>query len=341
MHRRMLAVAFGPPNMRAALDGLPRIREQADCVELRLDLFEEPFDLPTLLRERGELPVVATLRPPGQGGKSGLAPEERLKVLLRAAELGAEYVDLEFDVASPAALSAVRAAGARVIVSRHDLSRMPGDLAEWWAELAALGGDVIKVAGTAHNVCDGLPILHALARADRPTIAIAIGQAGLLTRVLALRNGECFLTYAALDEGGGTAPGQLTAREMRETYGVRRLGPRTRVYGLLGPHSDAARLEEYNRWFTEDGWDGVAVPFLASADASKIVSAFRELPVDGWHVHGANLQSDVLHAVDEATPKAAAQGRANGLVRRTDGALVGHWVESPREQYELWLHSAG
>src|SRR5690348_13508134 len=98
MRNRMVAVAFGPPSMAAARAGLERIREVADCVELRLDHFhqDEPFDLAVLLRERGTLPVVATLRSTSEGGRCELAAEERLKVLLRAAELGAEYVDLEW-----------------------------------------------------------------------------------------------------------------------------------------------------------------------------------------------------------------------------------------------------
>src|SRR3954470_7060846 len=112
MRQRMVAVAFGPPTMAAARAGLPRIGEVADCVELRLDLFEEAFDLPTLMRSRGQLPVVATLRPPSQGGRSSLAAEERLAVLLRAAELGAEYVDVEFDALTPSSLQALHQAGA-------------------------------------------------------------------------------------------------------------------------------------------------------------------------------------------------------------------------------------
>ena len=115
--RRLLAVAFGPPSMAEACAGLPRIRRDADCVELRLDLFREPFDLPLLLRERGDLPVVVTLRPPDQGGRSPLPADERLKVLLRAAELGAEYVDLEWDAVTPAALAARSASGARTAVA--------------------------------------------------------------------------------------------------------------------------------------------------------------------------------------------------------------------------------
>jgi 3-dehydroquinate dehydratase/shikimate dehydrogenase len=333
----MLAVAFGPPSMAEACAGLPRIRREADCVELRLDLFAEPFDLPTLLRERGDLPVVVTLRPPEQGGRSPLPADERLKVLLRAAELGAEYVDLESDAVTLAVLAALHAAGARVIVSRHDFGGMPADLAErWWPELAALGADVVKVVGTANDATDCLAVFRSLRRADRPTIAIAMGEHGLASRVLALISDQCFLTYAALGEGTGTAPGQLTLRDMREVYRASRVRETTRVFGLLGPHAEAERIAEYNAWFVEDDFDGVAVPFTADRDAARIVTAYRELSVSGWHIHGEDLQRDVRAALDDLAPKAAQQGKVNAIVRATDGALVGHWVESPREQYVLW-----
>src|SRR5438309_5776 len=138
--RRMLAVAFGPPDMAAAIAGLARIRQRADCVELRLDLFQQPFDLPALLEACADRTVVATLRPPAQGGQSQLAAGERLAVLLDAARLGAQYIDLEYDACSPRALDAVHSAGACVLVSRHDFSSMPAELATaWWPQLARLG----------------------------------------------------------------------------------------------------------------------------------------------------------------------------------------------------------
>src|SRR3981081_3066372 len=123
----MLAVAFGPSTMAEALAGLPRIRAQADCVELRLDLFEEPFGLPALLEASGELTVVATFRPPEEGGKSRLAAAERLKVLLEAASGGAQYVDLEWNACSPQAVDALRGYGAHVVLSRHDFAAMPSE----------------------------------------------------------------------------------------------------------------------------------------------------------------------------------------------------------------------
>ena len=47
---------------------------------------------------------------------------------------------------------------------------------------------------------------------------------------------------------------------------------------------------------------------------------------------------DEFHSrvVDELGPVAARQNKANAVVRQASGVLVGHWVESPREQYELW-----
>lgn len=328
--------------MAEALAGLPQIRAQADCVELRLDLFEEPFDLPALLEACGGLPVVATLRPPEEGGKSPLCAAERLKVLVEAARLGAQYVDLEWNACSAQAIEAVHGEGARVVLSRHDFTAMPPELAERWpAQLAELGADVVKVVGVARDVRDCLPVFRAFGRADRPTIAIAMGEPGLVTRVLALRERHCLLTYAALGQSTSTAPGQLTLDEMRQTYRVARLRPTTRVLGLLGPHAEPARLAEYNTCFSDDGWDGIAVPFGADSDAAGIVSAFRELPVSGWHIHGADMQADVVAALDDLAPSAARQKKANGIVRDLEGGLIGHWVESPREQYEIWRYSGG
>ena len=105
---------------------------------------------------------------------------------------------------------------------------------------------------------------------------------------------------------------------------------------MLGPHMEAERLAEYNAWFAVDAFDGVAVPFVGEAAAAAIVGAFRELPVSGWHVHGDGLQRDVLRALDHVGPVAARQNKINAIVRQPDGGLLGDWVESPREQFELW-----
>ena len=62
--------------------------------------------------------------------------------------------------------------------------------------------------------------------------------------------------------------------------------------------------------------------------------------MDGWHVHGEELQTTVGQALDELATSACRQGKVNAIARGPDGRLVGHWVESPLEQYAVWLHSA-
>jgi 3-dehydroquinate dehydratase / shikimate dehydrogenase len=322
--------------MAEALAELPAVAEQAEMIELRLDAFREPFDLPALLELRGRRPVVVTLRPTDQGGASMSPPDERLRVLLQAADLGAEYVDLEWDAARPSALDALHAAGAQVIVSRHDFDGMPPELADgWWSELVRLGADVVKVVGMARDVRDCLPVLRVLRQAERPTVAMAMGLPGLPSRILGVREPSCFLTYAAPDALPGTAPGQVTLSEMRQVYHADRLAPTTAVYGLLGPHPEPERAAEYNAWFASAGLDAVAVSFPASANAAEVLRAYRALPVSGWHIHGEPLQRDVLSALDQVDAKAQHQDKVNAVVARA-GALCGTWVESPKEQFDFW-----
>jgi 3-dehydroquinate dehydratase type I len=333
----MLGVAFGPPTMAEALQTLPHLAEQADVIELRLDLIDEPFDLSALLDARGNCPVVVTLRPEGQGGRSVQPESERLKVLQAAADLGADYVDVEWDAAEPEALQRLKASGTAVIVSRHDFATMPPDLdTAWWDTMAAAGADVVKVVGMASDVRDCLPVVRAFRRATLPTVAIAMGVAGLPSRVLALREPACLLTFAAPDSGGGTAPGQITVSEMRNVYHASRLGEATQAYGLMGHSLDTDGARRYNDWFARLDIDAVAVPFEVQDGADATVAAYRELPISGWHVHGAPLQAQVGRALDALAVSAQRQGRVNAVVGDGSGALTGHWVESPAEQLALW-----
>jgi 3-dehydroquinate dehydratase len=122
-HRRLLAVAVGPPSMAEALRVLPRVVEQADCIELRLDLMGDGYDLADLLRACGGRPVVVTLRPPDQGGQCLLPAADRRGVAAGGEQRGVRRSGIRRGVGR--ALDAVHARGARAIVSRHDFSTMP------------------------------------------------------------------------------------------------------------------------------------------------------------------------------------------------------------------------
>ena len=186
------------------------------------------YDLRRILADR-PCPVIVTNRAEREGGGFRGSEQERVRPLMEAVSLGAEYVDIEHD--------AVRLIGdrqdTRLIVSHHDFTTMPTDLHQLHRALGAKGADVVKTAGMAGSVLDSLRVLEALAESPMPAIAIAMGDYGLISRILSLRIESCVLTYASLDTGEPVAPGQLSVGDMRDIYHAQSIGPETKVFGVL------------------------------------------------------------------------------------------------------------
>jgi 3-dehydroquinate dehydratase/shikimate dehydrogenase len=319
--RGLIAVALNEPTTEHARLALRRAAGVADIVELRLDLMDE-VDLPHLLAER-PCPVVVTCRAVREGGRWHGSEEARLDVLRRAIDLGAEYVDVEAD-----AIHLIRERGqSKLIASSHDFTAMPSDLPGLWRRLAATGADVVKIVGMASDARDTVPVLQMLAAADRPTIAIAMGPAGLATRVLALRYQRCLLTFCALESGGGTAPGQIGVDEMLSVYGGRTLSQETTVVGLLGLELETEAVRRWNAALRGQGQNRVAVPFILpeSVSAPEVVAALVEADVQAL-VIAPVFQDVVGQALDELETAACRIGRVN-LVEVRDGRLVGGWID--------------
>jgi 3-dehydroquinate dehydratase/shikimate dehydrogenase len=153
-----------------------------------------------------------------------------------------------------------------LILSMHDFAGRPADLLR---RVGAMGSEpaasVVKVAVTARSVRDNLELFDLLAEnaAGRPTIALAMGRFGLMSRVLAPKFGG-FLTFASLRPQSATAPGQPTVRELVDVYRFRDLHPRTRVYALLGwPVEHSLSPLVHNAGFdalTPDSWEREGTP---------------------------------------------------------------------------------
>lgn len=321
----LIAVALNEPTTDHARAALRAAAAVADIVELRLDLMDE-LDLPRLLAER-PCPVVVTNRATREGGRWHGSEDDRLDVLRQAIDLGAEYVDVEAD-----AIHKIRERGqSRLIASSHDFSEMPADLPGLWQRLAETGADVVKLVGMAQDARDVVTVIQVLAAADRPTIAIAMGPAGVASRVLGLREPHCLLTFCALESGGGTAPGQLGVRELLSEYGARSLSQQTAVLGVLGPDTDTEGLARWNKTLRAEGHDRVAVPLLvpASVSAPDVLVALQQTDVRVLAI-AEPLQEIVGQALDQLETGACRMGRVNLIELRPDG-LVGGWIDDPSE----------
>jgi 3-dehydroquinate dehydratase / shikimate dehydrogenase len=291
--------------------GRARAEATADLVELRLDSMTSP-DPEAALADRRK-PAIVTCRPLREGGMFDGAEEERLRILERAQALGAEFIDIEWDI-RPEPFLAPRG-GRGVIVSRHDFQGVPHDLAALLRRLRSTGAEVAKVAVMVERAADLRKLLEHARPADG-SILIGMGRAGLATRVLAGRFGSRW-TYA----GNGLAPGQVSAARLLEEFTFRRIQSDAAVYVLLGrPAADSLSPAMHNAGFAALGMNAVYVPV-----ESRDVAEFKELAAL-IGMRGASVtipfKRDVMPLLDDVAPTAAGAGAVNTIAIR-DGRWIG------------------
>lgn len=284
----------------------------ADIVELRVDTVADPDAAAALAGRR--TPVIFTCRPTWEGGHFAGSEDERRRLLREAQQLGAEYVDVEWKAGFTELLD-VRG-GQGVVLSMHDFAGMPADVADRAAAMHATGAEVVKIAVTAHRLTDCLP-LWSLGRASRsPIVIIAMGDAGVATRVLAPWFHSCW-TYA----GDGAAPGQLPFTRMRDEFSVHTVGQRTAVYGVVGrPVMHSVSPAMHNAAFKAAQIDAVYVP-LAAADFDDFLEFAEALGLAGVSVT-APFKLEAFEHADECDPMTRRIRSVNTL-RRSDNRWHG------------------
>ena len=266
-------------SMRRAMDEAAALG--ADAVELRLDYLRQPPDEGQLksLLDAPPLPTIVTCRPVAEGGRFEGDEGRRLRVLHEAARLGCDWVDVELSVPP-----GERPRG-RIILSHHDFDRCPDDLERIAARLDASQPAVSKVAFAAAGPEDAFRAFDVLRAAARPAIALAMGEAGLISRILAAKFGA-FGTFAAPAAGAESAPGQPTVREVRDLYRWETINENTSVFGVVGcPVAHSMSPAIHNAAFAAAGIDAVYVPLLIQPGAenfNRFMDALLDRPWMDW-----------------------------------------------------------
>ena len=312
-----LCVPITEPDTDCALAAMQALPPEVDVVELRLDMMES-WDLRRLCSAR-DRPIIATNRPTREGGRCTDPESERLAVLRRAAEFGADYVDVELDaVAHLGHLPGP----CRRIVSRHETGGTPSHLNDLLRRILRTDPDVAKIVVTARDAADVPPVLELLRRhgAGRPLIALSMGEEGVASRVLAPKFGA-FLTFASRDTGKESAPGQVTVERMLGMYRFGSIGPATPVYGVVAnPVAHSMSPAIHNAALAALGLEGVYLPFKAT-DLPRFLDGFEACDLRGLSVTIPHKQA-MLPLMHEVEPLAAAVGAVNTVALR-DGHRYG------------------
>ncbi len=299
-----------------------------DIVELRLDYINNirTSDVAALIKAK-TIPVIATCRPEREGGKFKGTEADRIALLERAAELGAEYVDIEHDVEHDAIDKFSKKPGTKLIVSYHNFSETPSgsELSDLHKKLSSSGADIVKIVTFARKITDNLRIFKLLGQASKPIIALCMGEPGRISRILAPKYGG-FLSFASLGEGMESAPGQLSARELLDVYNFRAIDHNTDIYGLIGnPVAHSMGPVLHNTCFQAEDINAVYLPFRVE-DISSFINGFKTLNVSGYSVTIPHKQA-IMGLLDELDPLAASVGAVNTVVNR-GGRLKGYNTDS-------------
>jgi len=191
----------------------------ADLLELRIDLVGEGWQ-----ELAGQLnkPWIACNRRAAEGGQWGRGEVERVDELLKAIELGADIIDIELGTVDLAEAVPLIKKRARCLVSFHDLKGTPpvDSLRGIIQGQSAAGADICKVVTTAQTFEDNITVLQLIPEfPDTRIVSFAMGPLGVISRVLCPLVGGDF-TYASVEKGRESAPGQITVRDLRKLYGM-------------------------------------------------------------------------------------------------------------------------
>ncbi len=314
----MICVGIGRGRHRHMIAEHRHLAEQGiGLVELRLDYIQGTVQLQRLLKDR-PTPVIVTCRRSEDGGRWEHSEDQRMVLLRTAIAEGAEYVDLEGSVAA----RVPRYGKTKRIVSHHDFSRTPPDLAHLHRRLAAMDADIVKIATMANHPTDNLRMLEMVQAARVPTVGICMGEIGVPTRILAGRAGAPF-TYATFNEDRLLAPGQIGWRQMRDIYRYDSITRATRIYGVVAdPVAHSLSPVVHNAALAAAGIDAVYVPFrVPAAQIDEFMAHARRWPLAGLSVTIPHKEA-VLRHCDRSDDLVKSIGAANTLAFGPQGCAA-------------------
>jgi pentafunctional AROM polypeptide len=325
---RSYFVALTSPDV-AEIKNLDAVTIGCNAIELRVDLLVEkksssPFpsveyvsEQFAILRQASPLPIIITIRTQGQGGRFPPTEEtEAKRLMLLALSWGVEYLDVELGWSDETIAEVVASRGfTKLIGSHHDVS---GSLS-WdefgWSEKvthASKFADIIKLVGTANCLEDNLALerfRHShTAKSTIPLIAINMGRAGQLSRVL-----NPVLTPIAHDAlPAKAAPGQLTLKEINQCHTLMGNVDPLKYYLLGTPISHSRSPALHNTLFKE-----VGLPhqyFLHEAqDAQSAITVTKDADFGGASITIPHKET-VIPFLDELTAEATAMAAVNTIV---------------------------
>jgi 3-dehydroquinate dehydratase / shikimate dehydrogenase len=297
-------------------------------LEFRLDYLPKPGLALPKIRSFFEIyphaVVIATCRRTTSGGKFKGTVAAQLEVLAKAAAAGCQLVDVERQTAAklkPQQLQKLRSQAA-VVLSFHDFHATK-KLDETLAKMEVYPADFYKIVSTATTLYDNVAMMKFLEKqSDRHSlVALCMGEQGIISRVLGVRAGSTF-TFAAVSPDERTAPGQVTAQDLRSVYRIDQVDVATRVYGVAGdPVAHSLSPIIMNTALRRENVNAVYLALHAKT-LKDLLACVRDIPIHGLSITMPYKEA-ILDHLDNTDSHTTKIGACNTVVRAQDGKLYG------------------
>jgi len=268
----------------------------AEMLELRVDYIEDlSVDLVQKLIadiksiKRKQLPIIVTCRDKQQGGAIDYSIRLRIEVLIAALKAGADFIDFEYDnfriiehqEKIRRALS--QNSKARLILSAHNFETKFADINKLFRSISTIcPGTIPKLVYTANHINDCFEAFDLLHRTSDERIVFCMGQAGLISRIIAKKLGS-FVTFASIDADSATAPGQLNISELRESYRHDYIDDDTELFGVIAdPVGHSLSPAIHNACFDEMKMNRLYLPLWVQGQKQEFDSFLNNILRRKW-----------------------------------------------------------
>jgi len=313
----------------------------AEMLELRTDYLDNLNvhllkEVIAFARQRPVV-IIVTCRDKKQGGKIDYSQTLRTEILTEAIRAGTDFIDCEFDnfldveVREKIMLALSQTSRTRLILSAHNFDSTFRDIGRIYRDmLSVFPAAIPKLVYTARHINDCFQGIELLTRRHSEAIIFAMGEAGMISRVIAKKLG-CLVTFAGLDDKKTTAPGQLTISQLKNLYQYDRIDAETELYGVIGsPVAHSLGPAVHNACFADAKLNKLYLPLLVEGGQDEFDEFMRNvtgggsLGFKGFSVtipHKRNALEFVRQNYGTVEPLAAKIGVANTIIIDLDGRV--------------------
>jgi 3-dehydroquinate dehydratase / shikimate dehydrogenase len=311
----MICIPIVAPTSTGALKDMKHASGIADIIELRLD-FIKNINKKTLKKilSKKTKKVIITDR------------KKRKDLIKEAIKLKADFVDLDISIGEKTIKEIIKKKKqTKIIISFHNFKKTDKkEIIKKYNQIKKLNPDIIKIVTFANSINDNIIIFNLIKKAkkeNRKIIALCMGKCGEISRILSPIFGA-ELTFGSLKEGKESAPGQITANALKNTYRINKLKNKNpKIFGLVGnPVHQSKGIIFHNRLFNKLNLNNIYLNFLVE-DISSFIKNYKKI-ISGLSIT-IPFKSKVINHIDKLDPITKKIGAINTVIKKNN-KLIGY-----------------